>query len=234
VPTPPQQHEQIRLKWADWLKRVEPEVFRMGFDREIRRDFLPALVAVDPNGPDTFIRHYMSAYRDTQAMAIRRLMLSRRTDQRSLASLIANLVGHPDLLDRTRYVELVEGPPGGDDDAWRAGTARRFDEEFGDGTGQLDVTRLHADLTRINNTCAEVTDFADGRIAHVGDTSADPTWDDIDRCIDLAEELFVKYALLLTGAGWILPPIVDPLWKRTFTKPIFPDPSQRLMPPSPP
>lgn len=198
----------------------------MGADREIHKEFLAAVEA-DGDAPDTFARHYRGVYRDTQAMRIRRLMLSRSTDPRSLASLLTNLATHPGLIDRDRFVEMVEGPAGGDSDAWRSGTARHFDRAYGNEAGELDPKKLQVDLDRITSTCSEVTAFADSRIAHIDDTAADPTWSDIDRCVDLVEELFVKYALLLTGDGWILPPVIDPLWKRTFTKALFKPPGVR-------
>lgn len=218
---PDEERERIRAKWERWLVEVQPDVLRMGHDREIRCQFISAVVEADPGAPGTFVGHYLGLYRDAQALTIRRLMLSRNTDRRSLAALIKNLVVHPALLERERYVELVEGPTDGHDEAWRAATARHFDQVYGDVAGVLDRAKLDADLARITDTCSVVTAFVDESLAHVGEATVVPTWDELDRCIDLAEEMFVKYSELITGQGWVLPPIVDPLWKRTFTKPIF-------------
>jgi hypothetical protein len=231
VGTPRNQHDQIRAKWATWLDDVKPHLFAMLTDREIWKATRQAVAEQAPETPGTWIQHYSRMYVATQTMAIRRLMLSRNPDRRSLAQLISNLRRHPDVMTRDRYVEghSVEG----DTDYWTKSAIDTFDRVFGDETGQLSEAKLAADQKRIEDVCGPVTKYADTEIAHIVEEArklTSVTFNELDAAIELAGDMFKRYALLLTASDWMLPPVIQDNWRATLDRPLFPRPKHWVAP----
>lgn len=218
-PTPAQQHEPIRLKWAEWLDRVKDDVLAASAERVIWNEVREAIEVRSSGTPDTFLRHYNRLYAHAQSMAVRRLMLYRSTDERSLSSLIKNFIVHPDVVTRERYARDQADGPGPD---WPAEARKIFDKRFGGGGENLSVQKLQDDLARIADVCTKVTAYADNVVAHVGRSVSPPTYVELDAAIDITEEMFVRYSLLLTGSSWILPPVIQDPWHRTLDRPLFP------------
>lgn len=191
-------------------------------DRELWKATRQAVVEEAPETPGTWIQHYSRMYVATQAMGIRRLMLSRDPDRRSLAQLIANLRKHPDVMTRDRYIKGHASEDGGD--YWTRVAGETFDRLFGDDTGQLSDARLAEDQERIEDVCGGVTQYADTEVAHLVEEArkvTSVTFDDLDTAIDLAGEMFRRYALLLTAADWVLPPVIQDNWRATLDRPLF-------------
>jgi hypothetical protein len=239
VGTPRHQREQIRSTWSAWLEDVKPHVFQLLTHREIWTETRAAILEHAAKAPDTFVRHYSKLYVDAQTMAIRRLMLARAPDRRSLAKLIRSLCEHPDVITRETYAQMTESPDKSDRDYWLAAARETFDREFGDGGEDLSTKRLAEDLAEIERLCDRVVGFADLEVAHIVETArketrlADPSWDELDAAIDLAQELFKRYALLVTGSSWYLPPVIQSNWHMTFSQALFPPPRHWIEVPPP-
>lgn len=218
-PTPARQHEPIRIKWAGWLDRVKSDVLAASLERVVWKEVTEAIEEKASETPDTFVHHYCRVYSHAQSMAVRRLMLHRDADKRSLSSLIKNFIVHPDVVTRERYAMGQVDGPGPD---WPAEARKIFDKHFGDGGENLSVPKLQNDLSRVATICTKVTDYADNVVAHVGRQVPSPTWGELDAAIDVTEEMFIRYSLLLTGSSWVLPPVIPATWRRTFDRPLFP------------
>lgn len=224
-PTPSNQHEPIRVKWAGWLERVEDDVLAASLERVVWKQVTAAIQDQAVETPDTFLHHYCRLYAHTQSMAVRRLMLHRRPDQRSLSSLIKNFILHPDVMTREQYA-AAHISPDRDDRHWLVEQAKRtFNERFGgggEGDETLSVEKLTDDLDRIAHVCGPVTDYADNVVAHVGSSQPSVSWGELDAAIDITEEMFKRYSLLLTASSWVLPPVIQGPWRSTFDRPLFP------------
>lgn len=217
---PPSQNPEIRDKWRLWLDRVKHDVLMASLERHLWKEVTTAITREVPTSPATFSDHYTRLYVHSQAMAVRRLMLHRNTDRRSLASLIVDLKRQPFVVTRTIYVEAhLEAPSDGH---WRKLAAEHFDRLFGDGGESLSLEKLDSDLTTIKSVCGNISDYADNTVAHIGEQKVRVTFAELDSAIDLTEAMFKRYALLLTASDWILPPAIQDNWKASFSRPLFP------------
>ena len=100
-----------------------------------------------------------------------------------------------------------------------------FDEFAGTGGQHVDPDPIKADLAALRRAAASLEAFADKTIAHldkstISGSSPTATFDDLDRCLDLLEELTLKYYRLFTALS--VPEILPTYqydWTQIFREP---------------
>lgn len=163
-------------RWTKWVERIEPDVIWLHHHRRVWREMILALgERVDA---EFFQAHYSRLYVDGAAMAVRRLAYDGVDDKsRSLAQLLREFVASPGLLtaDRHRelYGETVFGPDGG---------SERFESEWGDGSGALDVELVEQDIAALAEASDSISALADRTVAHIDKRGFDGelTYGDLD------------------------------------------------------
>lgn len=206
-------------KWTNWLTTIELDVLALHHDRRLWREFDDALACRDDS--DYFRRHYVRLYIAAAAMGVRRLAYSGDgTQEISLGRLLRELIDHPGELTAARHRELFRDVAMGPDYG-----AERFEAEWGDGSGNLDVQRVNTDLESLKESSESVKRFADRTIAHrdprgVGEPM--PTFDELDRAVDEVGRVFNKYRALIVGSPLSrLEPVVQGDWKAPFRVAVF-------------
>lgn len=215
-------------KWCGWLTQVETHVLDLHHHRQLWQEIKDAILKKTGDTSDIFLTHYTRLYVDGQVMAVRRLVSHSPTDKKSisLGRLIADVQSHPTVMSRDRYVSLHKSPS---DDAWvRADWERMaretYDDEWGDGQGNIDAQKLQADLDRLDELSGKVRAFANRMVAHIDRRGLKrlPTFKDLNDAIDVIGEMFKRYALLLTASSWAsVTPTIQEDWRATFRSPLF-------------
>ena len=137
----------------------------------------------------------------------------------SLASLLEDIIATPEVLSRRYYVSRYKGSSvedlaDGD-----------FDRFSGPGAPHIDASMVAADLSRLREASAKCEDFADKRVAHRDrrEPKSLPTYNEVDACIDLLDELFAKYQRVFHAkASETLLPTWQYDWKSIFRTPWIP------------
>jgi hypothetical protein len=175
---------------------------------------------VDDNGTlpsSLFFNYAQRTYATTQCAAIRRQAYPSRVV--SLASLFAEIADEPERMTRERYVALHEDP----DPYFQELAKKTFTEKFaGDVWDHIDPAIVESDLAKLRGAAETIEKHTDRNIAHADRVGAKAlaTFGEIDTAIDVVGELFRKYALLLTAAGWAtLEPVPQEDWLSVFRQP---------------
>ncbi len=170
---------------------------------------------VEANGslpPSYFWEFMRDTYGTTQAVAIRR-QAEANTRVITLARLISEIAGDPTRFGEQWFVEMW----GWDDEQFARKT---FAEKFAGNVGDhLDPSIAEGDLTRLAEIAETVKSYVDQHVAHSDQKPGEtmPTFNDIDAAIDVIGDLFTKYVLLLTAAGYAqLTPVIQHNWKAIF------------------
>ncbi len=103
---------------------------------------------------------------------------------------------------------------------------KTFAEKFAGEVGNhLDPSIPQGDLARLAEIAETVKSYVDQHVAHSDQKPGEtmPTFNDIDAAIDVIGDLFTKYVLLLTAAGYAqLTPVIQHNWKAIFREPWLP------------
>lgn len=225
---PPKLHDEVHKKWRDWLEAIDPHVTNLFHDREIWREVRDALLADTEATSDTFLASYTRQYVGSSAMAVRRLAdpNAKDNDSHSIGALIDDIGKQPGVMTRERWVSRDREPdprPGADEEL-RKLLARNFDKTFGDGSGGLDPGKVAADLATLKARSEAVAAFASRTVAHIDRRGMEelPTFDDLDKAIDVVGEMYKRYFLLIDGASLLeVAPVIQHDWKAPLRRPIF-------------
>ncbi len=168
--------------------------------------------------PSSFYTWMGGVYVDSAVIAVRR-QLDRRPDSVSIARLLAAIKTSPRVLSRERYVRLYEGSGLPEHFAHRD-----FDRFAGQVGTHVDPAIVRVDLDRLRDTCANITRFASKRVAHVDEQEQVlPTFQDLDKCLDVLEELLKKYLALFRAEAHVrILPVWQYDWKAIFRQPWIP------------
>lgn len=140
---------------------------------------------------NSFYRYFANTYVSHTVIGVRRQI---KTDAQciSLALLLQEMTQTPNVLSRKYFVELYEGTTVEDL------ADSDFDRFCKPGAPHIDPDLVTADLRKLRDATARCEDFADKRVAHreKREPKALPTYNEVDACIDLLDELYVRYLLL--------------------------------------
>jgi hypothetical protein len=203
-------------KWLRWLDVIETEIQELVIAKytfhEVQRMIAENAKLQVSN---SFYRYFTSSYVSHVVMGLRRQI---KTDAQSisLALLLRELTETPHLLTRAYYVSLYEGS------TVEHFADRHFNQFAASGDVHVDPSRIAADLQKLRDASARCEEFADKRLAHRDkcDPKALPTYNEVDACIDLLDELYVKYHLLFHAKSMVtLLPTAQCNWTEIFRIP---------------
>jgi hypothetical protein len=197
-----------RAKWVRYIKRIEPQVFRMMEFRSWNRiyeEIVNANPRLRPGIP--VLDYFRHVYADYAALAVRR-QSKQHADAISLLDLVEDISRFPEVLTLAWTINLYSQPtPTGH--VYEPEIARDLAEltfkDYADASGLVfDGAIAGADAERLRTTTRKIVAIVDSTIAH--DDKQLPTelssFNELDDAITLIADLTRKYTLLLTGAAF--------------------------------
>lgn len=200
-------------KWLRWLDVVKIEVQELVI---AKHTFHEVQKMIDANPKlktgNSFYRYFTNTYVSHVVMGLRRQI---KTDPQSIsfALLLKEMTETPEVLSRRYYVSLYEGSVVEDL------ADKDFDRIAAPGSPHIDCAKVAADLQRLCDATKKCEEFADKRLAHrdKSEPKSPPTYNEVDDCIDLLDELFVKYQLAFYAKTSVtLLPVWQYDWKEIF------------------
>lgn len=183
------------LEFADdvWMLSARRQVF-LELDRELERE--------GSQSAAWFRRNVLRPlYGDAQAVAVRRLVDGHRRSK-SFVRLLDEMIKHPSLLSRKRYLELIAARRTGGEEADEVGLANSlFDDLAGVATDHVSVERLRELRSVLIADGERVKAHVDQYVAH-RDRSPDfdpATWDDLNIAIDRMATALGQVGRLVDG-----------------------------------
>jgi hypothetical protein len=233
--------DKVLEQWNKWIDRVCKDVTSLVVGRHIFKE-VHDIIEGNPKiaQPSSFYEFLAVAYRDWGSMGVRRHLDSNNV---SLKRLLNEMAKKPETLSRQRYLDiyieaLADTNPRGcisiavnetqsgahalDRSEAEQNANADFDEYAGHNSHHVPKDKIEGDISRLVHVGGRVKDFADRKIAHPvnSEPSTLPTSDDLDKCIDLMEQLVLKYERMLKGGA---PQSLLPTWQYDW-KAIFYDP----------
>lgn len=208
---------------ADWLKRfklIENDVQEILLRRHVFRR-LQEIVTANPrlHRPSYLYEYLAGTYRVSAAIGVRRHARHDRPNEASLMGLLYAVRRAPEVLTRARHAALYAeaGMP--------ADLAEReFDRLAEPGAPHLTMRRVQGDLDEFRGAADQLEQFATQRIAHldIEEPTVIAKSEDLDRALDVFEQLVRRYRLLLRGDGGDVVPVIAYPWEAVLTEPWIP------------
>jgi hypothetical protein len=200
-------------KWDKWIEAIHQDLQGALLQRYVFWE-VQDIIEDNPriHKPSLFYSFLGNGYAALGATAIRRQVKSHK-DSISLARLLEEIIGNPQVFSKSQYCSIHRGPF----------AEKEFEDLFGGNIGShVDPAIVSGDLCQLRAKAQTVEDFADKQIAHfdkrvlTGNVSS-PSFADLDGCLDFLEELVKKYYL---GIKAICIPDMLPVpqynWKEIF------------------
>lgn len=203
-------------KWLRWLDVIKTEIQDLVVAKHTFREVQKMIAAnTKLQTSNSFYRYFTSTYVSHTVIGLRRQI---KTDPQSisLALLLQEMEQTPEVLSRKYFVSLYKGSIVenlADDD---------FDRFATPGAQHIDPALVAADIQKLRDATARCEDFADKRVAHRDkrEPRVLPTYNEVDGCIDLLDEVYVKYFLLFHAKAMdSLLPTWQYDWKEIFRTP---------------
>jgi len=191
-----EQKDQLRHKWRSWLDEIGNELGWLLTGRDLFWR-LQEIVESNEKIQSPAILHNWIA---DNYVAKTTTGIIKVTDHHrgtiSLYWLIKGIKNNPDLISRDYFVSQWR-----DDFLREMGTAdRTFDMYANFGKQLVDPERLDADIRGLDEGTSLVKDFRDQWVAHFDEkrkTDQMPTFGDLNKALDIIDEVWCKYRLLL-------------------------------------
>ena len=165
--------------------------------------------------PSSFYDYLSRTYVSHVVIGIRR-QLKCGDQSISMAGLLEEMIATPEVLTRTYYVGLYKGS------VVEQFANKDFDKFAIQGAPHIDPALVSADLEKLRFASKRCEDFADKRLAHRDKREPKelPTYDEVDACIDVLDNLYVRYLLLFHASNMTsLLPEMQYDWKAVFRVP---------------
>jgi hypothetical protein len=203
-------------KWLRWLEVIKGEVQDLVMTKCTFRD-VHKLIKDNPqlHQPSSFYDYLSRTYVSHVVIGIRR-QLKCDSQSISLAGLLEELVDTPEVFTRAYYVGLYKGS------VVEHFANKDFDKFAIQGSPHIDPTLVAADLAQLRVASMRCEDFADKRVAHRDKREPKelPTYNEVDACIDVLDNLYVRYLLLFHASNMTsLLPEMQYDWKAIFRVP---------------
>ena len=200
-------------KWSRWLEIIKKQLNAAMWSRHIYTETM-TIITSNPKLPKkgAFYAALQMWYADSVLMALRRQLKS-SPQSVSLTRLLAEIRDEPQHLSRSYWLELHAGSvvlPWAD---------RSYDSLVGKGAKHPTRAQLEKEIAKLQKTAVRCEGFIDKRIAHYdrGSTPKSPTWNDVYGALDVVDELFRKYYLLVTASNVLsTTPEIGYDWKKVF------------------
>lgn len=200
-------------KWIHWLEVIKGEVQDLVVAKDIFQK-VQKLIEENPllHQPSPFYRHLSSTFVSHAVIGLRRQV---KCDNQSISMsrLFEEMIEAPEVLTRAYYVKLYE------DSVVQDLADEHFNQFAVPGAPHIDPSLVEADLKRLRDASRRCEDFADKRVAHRDKRQPKelPTYNDVHACIDLLNDLYVRYFLLFSASSMdTLLPVYQGDWKAVF------------------
>lgn len=165
--------------------------------------------------PSTFYKYLGDTYVAYSAIAIRRQI---KNDKRSISfvRLLTEIMEDPKPLSRTYFKSFYVGS------TVETFADSDFDKIAGANKDHICPVMVRNDLEALKLHATKIEDFADKRIAHHDKKQPKnlPTFNEVDDCINLLDQMYVKYHLVFhASAMTTLMPVYQYDWKAIFLVP---------------
>lgn len=206
-------------KWLKWMKAIEKEIYGLVVDANM---FWEVQDIIRENSriqkPSAFYRYLGRTYL-SHALAGLRRQIKPQKDSISLVGLLEDIAKNPEELSRNYYRSLCANPDGPDVSQIEMDDFAPYADASGE---HVCPQMVKDDIDKLQKAAKACEDFADKRIAHwdKGNPTVVPTFGELDDCIKLLDETYVKYHLLFYAEGTVtLMPAYQYEWKKIFLEP---------------
>jgi hypothetical protein len=202
-----------------WFDVIEGELQRLLIDNHVFWE-IQEVVRRNPRfeGIPGLVTQWMASCFIQAAVSGVRRQVKLDKDSISLRRLLVELQTYPQLVTREMYLEYFEDSPREHQDVG----AREFDQWSGGGK-QLDPKVVETDVSRLVAAAAPIEAYGDCRVAHYdqrGLAGPMPTFAELTDCLQVLDETFTKYHVLLRGSSLSTAlPTILPDWQAIFTFP---------------
>lgn len=210
-------HDELFKQWDEWLEIIYTDIQELVIRRHIFWE-VQKIIRANPRiqKSSSFYTWMGSVYAVVASIGIRR-QIDKRKDVISFYRLLFEIRRKPEVLSRKRYVSLYREP-----EIRARGADRHFDRFAGRGKPHVDPRIVEKDITDLTAITSKIKDYANERVAHFGKTGPKmvPVYKDLDECIDVMEDLLIKYwALFRAETIRALLPTWQFDWKEIFREP---------------
>ena len=227
-------------KWLRWMETIHNEILALVQDANMFWE-IQDIIRENPRiqQPNAFYSYLARTYL-SHALAGLRRQTELQKDSISLIRLLYEIAENPEELSRSYFDSLCSHPDGPDLDqvVGRAGlkavgivdaselkTAIKMGDfaQYADASGAyVSPQMVKEDRVQLETAVKTHREFADKRIAHSDkrDPKVVPTFGELDDCIKLLDQTYVKYHLLFHAESIdTLMPTYQYEWKRIFCEP---------------
>lgn len=197
-------------KWLRWFDVIKDEVGELVVAKHIFHT-IQTIIKTNPSlhQPSSFYHYLSNTYVSHSVVGLRR-QIKYSAQSISMRRLLAEMVQSPNTLTRNYFVGLYKGT-----------TSERYaNSDFNkfavSSASHIDPSLVDVDLNRLLDASRRLEDFADKRVAHRDEREPKklPTYNEIDACIVLLDELYVKYFLLFHAMSM---DSLSPTWQYDWT-----------------
>jgi hypothetical protein len=199
--------------WQQWLVTITADVQDLLVKRHIFRRVGEIVGAnQEIQHPGAFHEFLAGSYGAAAVMAVRR-QVDQDSRAVSLLKLFFELRSRPDLVSRSRFVDLVQGR-GTEAEA----ANHRFDEIAGKAASHVPILHVQRDIDVLKSNTTNLERFATLRVAHwdMQGPNTVPTLHDLHHAIDKLENLVRRYRLILLGDPFAIMPAFEGEWEMVF------------------
>ncbi len=200
------------LRWKKWLGTIRNEITAMIVYRHVYRE-VGAIVRANPKlrSPSSFYDWMHQSYTQVMVITICRVV-DGRDDVVSLTRLMREIERHPEVLSRRRFVGRYPShlKSFGDHD---------FDHFAPAGSAHINPRIIARQRKLLLKSAQRIRKFRHKHVAHRADRSLRrlPTFEELNKCADLLEDLLKKYVLLIeTQCLTQVLPVWQYDWKKIF------------------
>ena len=206
-------------KWLRWLEVIKREVQDLVMAKRTFHE-IQQLIKDNPalHQSNSFYDYLSRTYVSHVVIGLRRQIKSGK-DSISMARMFEEMIESPQALTRSYYVGLYK------DSVVKDFADKDFNKFATPKAPHIDPTLVAADLTRLRDASKRCEDFADKRVAHHDKRPPKelPTFNEVDACIALLDELYVRYFMLFHASHMdSLLPTRQYDWKSIFCIPWIP------------
>ncbi|MEK6775343.1 MAG: hypothetical protein AABY87_00505 [bacterium] len=191
----------LRSKWRRWLPRLKGDVTDLYRKLQIYKE-LVSIVKADKKtlDPPAFFNWARDNYIVAICIGIRRLS-DKDLDSISLRRLLGEVALRPDVVSRDSFRALH----------WQKDCTSRdadvsFDKIVGRGKSHVSAQMVTADVKKLAQADERIRRFVNKRLAHhvpLGQIRRFPTLSEVEEALEVFDELFAKYNMLISGDGFI-------------------------------
>jgi hypothetical protein len=206
--------------WDRWLQIIYEDAQNLLIGRYIYRE-VQAIVRDNPaiQEDSSFYDWMAYTYAGWAVVGVRRLV-DKGPDSVSLANLLKAVAANPQALSREHFVALYK-----DSNLPLSYGEQVFDKHVGPGASHVSGVAVATDLDELEQAATSIRRYVNKRVAHRdrADFSEIPTFDDLDKALDLVEALVKKYWFLFRAETLTtVVPVWQYDWKVIFRVPWMP------------